>query len=150
MVDGEIAVLDYSCNRIFRKLLLTMSKSSIWTGRFRCKLLKSGGVNIGEMCFIGSNVSFDTLHPEYITIGDGCCITEGTKIISHFYSPETSKMYVGRVHIGKNVFIGMNSLIVKPVTIGDDVVIGAGSVVIRDIPFNEIWGGNPAKFLKKK
>ena len=28
-------------------------------------------------------------------------------------------------------------------------MIAAGSVVIKDVPANEVWGGNPAKFIKK-
>lgn len=51
--------------------------------------------------------------------------------------------------IGKRVFIGGHSIILKGVTIGDDSVIGAGSVVTKNIPSGEVWAGNPAKFLKK-
>ena len=43
----------------------------------------------------------------------------------------------------------MNSLIVNAVNIGDNAVIGAGSIVNRDISSNEIWAGNPARFIKK-
>ena len=51
---------------------------------------------------------------------------------------------------GNNVFIGMNTLIVNAVKIGDNAVIGAGSIVTCDIPSNEVWAGNPAKFIKKR
>lgn len=54
------------------------------------------------------------------------------------------------VIIGDDVFIGTNSLILKGVTIGNRSVIGAGSVVTKDIPADEIWGGNPAKFIRKR
>ena len=40
-------------------------------------------------------------------------------------------------------------LIVNAVNIGDGAIIGAGSIVNRDIPAGEIWGGNPARFIKK-
>lgn len=53
------------------------------------------------------------------------------------------------VEIGNDVFIGANSLILKGVVIGDRSVIAAGSVVTKSIPSSEIWGGNPAVFLKK-
>jgi O-antigen/teichoic acid export membrane protein/acetyltransferase-like isoleucine patch superfamily enzyme len=52
------------------------------------------------------------------------------------------------VNIGNNVFIGVNSLILKGVTIGDNSVIGAGSVVTKDIPANVIAGGNPCRVLR--
>ncbi len=63
--------------------------------------------------------------------------------------PATEGFMRGKVVIGKNVFIGMNTLIVNAVNIGDGAIIGAGSIVNRDIPAGEIWGGNPARFIKK-
>jgi len=52
------------------------------------------------------------------------------------------------VVIKDNVFIGSSCTILKNVTIGENSVIGAGSVVTKSIPPNEIWAGNPAKFIK--
>lgn len=53
------------------------------------------------------------------------------------------------VHIKRSAFIGGSSLILKGVTVGANSIVGAGSVVTRSIPDNEIWGGNPAVFIKK-
>lgn len=53
------------------------------------------------------------------------------------------------VVIGNDVFIGAHSIILKGVTIGDEAIIGAGSVVTKSVPKGEIWGGNPAKFIRK-
>lgn len=52
------------------------------------------------------------------------------------------------VIIEYDVFIGTRSIICKGVNIGDNAIVGAGSVVVKNIPTNEIWAGNPAKFIK--
>jgi acetyltransferase-like isoleucine patch superfamily enzyme len=54
-----------------------------------------------------------------------------------------------KITIGENVFIGAHSTILKGVTIGENAIVGACSVVTKSIPANEIWAGNPAKFIKK-
>ncbi|WP_288607103.1 hypothetical protein [Prevotellamassilia timonensis] len=36
------------------------------------------------------------------------------------------------------------------VTIGDGAIIGAGAVVTKDVPANQVWAGNPAKFIKTR
>ncbi|NEW07151.1 acyltransferase [Paenibacillus sp. SYP-B3998] len=53
------------------------------------------------------------------------------------------------VTIGKGAFIGTGSIILKGVRIGEKSIIGAGSVVTKSVPPNEIWAGNPARFIKK-
>jgi len=53
------------------------------------------------------------------------------------------------VIIGDDVFIGAHSTILKGVNIGDRVIIGACSVITKSIPSDEIWAGNPAKFIRK-
>jgi acetyltransferase-like isoleucine patch superfamily enzyme len=52
------------------------------------------------------------------------------------------------IKIGNNVFIGAHTTILKGVSIGDNSIIGACSVVTKNIPSNEIWAGNPAKFIR--
>lgn len=51
------------------------------------------------------------------------------------------------VKIGKRVFIGARSIILKGVCIGDDAIIGAGAVVSKDVPSGTIAAGNPAKII---
>jgi tetrahydrodipicolinate N-succinyltransferase len=50
--------------------------------------------------------------------------------------------------IGDNVWLGVNSVVLKGVTIGENSVIGANSLVVKDIPANVIAAGNPCKVIK--
>lgn len=51
--------------------------------------------------------------------------------------------------IHDNVFIGAHSTILKGVEIGENSIVGAGSLVSSNIPPNQIWAGNPAKFIRE-
>lgn len=56
-----------------------------------------------------------------------------------------------KLTIGNDVWIGANTIILPSCrNIGNGVVIAAGAIVTKDIPPYEIWGGNPAKFIKKR
>lgn len=53
------------------------------------------------------------------------------------------------VYISDNVFIGAHTTVLKGVSIGENSIIGACSVVTKSIPENEIWAGNPARFIRE-
>tara|TARA_B100000212_G_scaffold288705_1_gene229800 strand:+ start:13904 stop:14491 length:588 start_codon:yes stop_codon:yes gene_type:complete len=53
------------------------------------------------------------------------------------------------VFIGKNSWVGANTLILKGVKIGQNSVIAANSTVTKNIPDNSLFGGSPAKLIKK-
>jgi len=56
----------------------------------------------------------------------------------------------GDTVIGNDVWIGRESVIMPGVKIGDGAIIAAYSVVAKDIPAYAVYGGNPAKFIKKR
>ena len=55
----------------------------------------------------------------------------------------------GPVLLKKNSNVGANSTIMPGVTIGENSILGANSFVNKNIPDNEVWFGNPAKFVRK-
>lgn len=54
------------------------------------------------------------------------------------------------ITIKDNVWIGHGVIILQGVTIESGAVLAAGSVVTKNIGQNEIWGGNPARFIRKR
>ncbi len=130
--------------------LLHLSKTFIIPPSLRPRLLSLCGVRFSnaESVFIGTDVLFDNLKDTKTFIGKNVTITTGVKILNHF--PIISKggiteFSMGNVTIEDDVFIGMNSLIIKPITIGKGAIIGAGAVVTRDVPAGAIVTGNPAE-----
>ena len=119
----------------------------------RVRLYRAQGVKIGKRVYIGCDVVFDRIKPEYITIdddagiGDRCIITAHT----HLSAPlrdQQSRIPKG-VHIqsGANIFPGC--IIINGVTIGEKSIVGTGSVVLWDVPPNSVVQGNPARVVKK-
>ena len=102
--------------------------------------------------YIGEGVIFDSVFPSNIHIGDYVHITSRVTILTHYLDTSKGgiKWQSGYVYIGERCFIGTGTIICKDVRIGRNCIIGAGSVVTKDIPDNEIWAGNPARFIKKR
>lgn len=100
------------------------------------------------------NTTIDETSLQHIFIGDNTQITAGVIVLAHDYSYSVLGNIFGELPrqqrdtvIGKNVFIGMNSVILMGAAIGDNVIVGAGSVVSGSIPSNSVCAGNPAKVI---
>ena len=52
--------------------------------------------------------------------------------------------------IGNNVGFGPGAIVLGKVIVGDNCFIAANSVVVKDIPNNSVFGGVPAKYIKKR
>jgi len=52
------------------------------------------------------------------------------------------------MNIGDGVHIGLNATTREHLTIGKNATLGMGAVLTKNIEENEIWVGNPARFLR--
>jgi acetyltransferase-like isoleucine patch superfamily enzyme len=116
---------------------------------------KKASLQIGENFKMSNSAIYCA---EKITIGDNVMIGGSCRIWDTDFHPLDSKSRMDNpnedystkpIVIADNVFIGGFSIILKGVVIGDGSIIGAGSVVSKSVPPGEIWGGNPAAFIKK-
>jgi acetyltransferase-like isoleucine patch superfamily enzyme len=101
---------------------------------------------IGPNCVIPPNVTIG----KYSMLAPNVAILGGDHI---FDNPSAPVIFSGRPQmpkttIGEDAWIGANALVMAGVNIGDGAIVAAGSVVTKDIPDYNIWGGNPAKFIK--
>lgn len=99
------------------------------------------GVSIGikESLIVGNNVQFGA--NSYVTDFDW-----------HGMDPrhrdDPRHILSAGITIENDVWIGLNSVILKGVTIGRNTVIGAGSLVTKDIPPDSIAAGNPCRVIR--
>jgi len=110
---------------------------------------------------IGNNVGISgaTIYARNsIEIGDNTLIGGNVKILDNDFHPLEiearnkdikEKILSKPIKIGKNCFIGCNSIILKGTELGDGCIVGAGAVVTGKFEANSVIAGNPAKVIKK-
>lgn len=114
--------------------------------------------NINAHCFIendvviGDNVTIKCgvyLWDE-VTIGNNVFIGPNVTFINNKYP--RSKQYPSKHRktiVEDGASLGAGSVILCDITIGKNAMIGAGSVVTKSVPANQLWMGNPARFIRE-
>lgn len=109
---------------------------------------------------IGNNVKMTTsviCSKVHVKICQNCLIGANTIITDtdfHPLTPEIRRKSLNsslskEVIIENDVFVGMNTIILKGSTVGSGSTIGAGSVVAGNFPERVIIAGNPAKVIRR-
>ncbi len=103
---------------------------------------ENGRLEFGSNVFINRGCSFNC--HDHIKIGDNCEIGPNVLIYDHdhdYKSPNGIKdnLFLSeKVTIGKNCWIGANSVILKGTVIGDNSVVAAGVVLKGAYPANSL------------
>lgn len=106
-------------------------------------------VQLGAGCIIMPNVSMSP----GTKLGTGCLMMAGSmmghdNVVGDFCHIAAQAAVGSYLTIGKGVHIGLNATVKENLTIGDYATLGAGAVLTKNIGENEIWAGNPARFLR--
>ena len=94
----------------------------------KCGVQIWDGIEIEDDVFIGANVTFTN---------------------DKYPKSKNPDWTLLKTKVCKGASIGAGSTVLPGITIGRNAVVGAGSVVTKSIPDNELWLGNPARFVRK-
>jgi acetyltransferase-like isoleucine patch superfamily enzyme len=136
--------------RAIRNIIGLLAWYMPWKG-FRVFFHKLRGTVIKKNVEIGYMVFIDNRRPELITIEDNATITSMCIVLAHDLSMRyiDGTETIGATVIKEGAFIGMNSTIMPGVTIGENCIVACGSVVTKDTEPDSVYGGVPARLIKK-
>lgn len=138
----------------YRKVY-ALDKDFRFNGKF-ILLYGKGSISAGPKSYIGELSTLQAVDGYCISIGAGCKISHNVRVytqsdVADFdFSLNDPPKKCGDVIFGDYCWVGANVFINPGVTIGENSIVGANSVVTKNIPPFEIWGGVPAKFIRRK
>ena len=109
-----------------------------------------GDVKIGDDC----SIWFCTVlrgDVNSIRIGNGVNIQDGTVLHTLYEKSTIDNVTIHGATVKDYALIGMGSTILDHAIVGEGAIVAAGSLVLSNtvIEPGSIWGGVPAKFIKK-
>ena len=159
-INGRLHIADFCGEmngriRIGRGVVINSSFESNPVAGERTVLLFKGPnalIEIGDRTGI-SNAMIAAY--ERVSIGADVNLGAGCIIMDTDFHPLDLQERIANINIPHRpvtiedgVFIGTRAIIMKGVTIGRESVIAAGAVVVKNVPPREVWGGNPARFIR--
>lgn len=150
--------------RISQSAIVTIGDNVIFNN-----IRKNGFSGLNKPCsiFVGNNATLkignhsgfsgvSIFCTNHIEIGNYCNIGGDVSIWDTDFHPinyyarrhhNIEKIDSRRTIVEDDVWIGAHSIILKGSIIGARSIIAAGSVVSGKIPHDQVWGGNPIRFL---
>jgi acetyltransferase-like isoleucine patch superfamily enzyme len=136
---------------LIRSFPLVQTIQAIPWGRALVMSAYAPSVHIGNDVQITGTVT----DPDLTVIEDSVFIGRDAVISAHTWgiSPSGKPVYLtAPVKIGKGALIGAGSAVPLGCVIGEYSVLQTGSLLLphTTVPANEVWGGNPACFQRKR
>lgn len=130
---SKIDIFNKKCRIVIKPFVFIRRNTTIRIDH-NGELIIEGKVFINDNCSINC---IDKIHiGEYTKIGPGVSINDNDH---NFRKIGDGRMLTGEVIIGKNVWIGANTVILRNTRIGDNAVIAAGSIVKGEVPANSVF-----------
>jgi sugar O-acyltransferase (sialic acid O-acetyltransferase NeuD family) len=122
----------------------------------RYATLRHPSAQVGAGCVIGSGtvllagvvLTADVTVGAHVSVMPHVVLTHDD-VVDDFATIASGVRLGGGVRLGRGAYLGSGTLIRESVTIGAWSLVGMGSVVLQDVPPDQVWVGNPARFLRK-
>lgn len=123
---------------------VTIYEDTVLTAINQYPILIGNSSFINQRCLIGPGV----------TIGENVSLGHQVSLITVTHKMGDTSKRAGEtifkeISIGNGSWLGANATVLPGVSIGSGCIIAAGSVVTRNCEPNSLYGGVPAKLIKK-
>jgi putative colanic acid biosynthesis acetyltransferase WcaF len=137
----------------WRRLLLRLFGAKIGVGvrvRPSANIEMPWNLNLADGVVIGDHAILYSLGP--ITIGQRTVVSQYAHLCAgtHDYRDPDFPLLRPPITVGAGVWIAADAFIAPGVAIGDRAVVAARATVVKDVPPDQVVGGNPARFIKMR
>ena len=108
-------------------------------------------IEMGDEVFLGRGVELDIsqrlIIGNHVLIAPGCFVTDHSHRHAKGTTIDSQGCDLAPVHIGDDVWLGANAVVLAGVTIGNGAIVGSGAVVTRNVDAFTIVAGVPARLV---
>lgn len=149
--DVQIAGFTFGVNS-FRSWPDFITQLGLSSDRFETIIHPRAYVSASSKIGHGSVILAGTTLGANVTIGNHVIILQNVglshdDVIEDFSCITVGVAFSGSVQVGRNCFIGTHATITA--SLGEGSLIGAGTLIRQKVPPNEVWVGNPGRFLRQ-
>jgi putative colanic acid biosynthesis acetyltransferase WcaF len=106
-------------------------------------------LEVGDNCWIGEGVWIH--NQDLVTVEDNVVVSQEAFITTGSHDIyESMDLVVKPVIIRQGAWVTTRCIVLQGVEIGQNAVLTPGSVANKSLPSGSIYGGNPAKFVRKR